>query len=81
VGVYAEGKMMGEPNRDGKWELGATEKYCTTCASLNGKIHPLTWYLDNGYIPQEAGSGTLECGGWNCDCTIVDPKTGEQIIP
>jgi hypothetical protein len=81
VGVYAEGKMMGDPERDGKWELGATEQHCTTCADLNGKTHPLSWYLDNGYIPQEAGSGTLECGGWNCSCIIVDPKTGVQLIP
>jgi len=81
VGVYAQGKMMGDPERDGKWELGATEQHCSTCADLNGKTHPLSWYLDNGYIPQEQGSSTLDCGGWNCDCRIVDPKTGEQLIP
>jgi len=81
VGVYALGKMMGAPERDGKWRLGATEQHCSTCAGLNGQVHPLSWYLENGYIPQERGSSTLECGGWNCDCTIVDPKTGEQLIP
>jgi hypothetical protein len=81
VGVYALGKMMGEPERDGRWELGATEEHCDTCSGLNGKVHPLSWYLKNGYIPQEAGSGTLSCGGWNCDCSIVDPKTGEPLIP
>lgn len=81
VGVYANGKMMGEPERVGQWELGATEQHCGTCSDLNGKKHPLSWYLDNGYIPQEAGSSTLECGGWNCDCRIIDPKTGEQLIP
>ena len=81
VGVYNHGKMMGAPHRKGTWQLGATEKHCGTCASLNGKTHPLSWYIKNGYIPQEAGSSTLECGGWNCDCSIIDPKTGEQLIP
>lgn len=82
VGVYAEGKMMGEPERDGQWVFGATEQHCATCQKLaDDSPHPLSWFLQNGYIPQEQGSGTLECGGWNCDCSIIDPKTGEQIIP
>lgn len=81
VGIYAVGKMMGAPERDGRWEFGATEEHCDTCAELNGRVHPLSWYLDHGYIPQERGSSTLECGGWNCDCRIVDPKTGEQLVP
>ena len=81
VGVYAEGKMMGAPERDGRWELGATEEHCDTCAGLNGKVHPMSWYLQNDYIPQQAGSATLDCGGWRCDCRIVDPKTGERLIP
>jgi len=81
VGVYAQGKMMGEPERDGRWELGATEEHCDTCAMLNGKTHPMSWYIQNDYIPQQAGSATLDCGGWKCDCTIVDPKTGERLVP
>jgi len=82
VGVYAEGKMMGEPNRDGKWEIGATEISCDTCKWLAQQDpQPLSWYLKNGYIPREAGSDKLMCGGWQCDCSIVDPKTGEQLIP
>lgn len=81
TGVYAQAEMMAQPERDGRWELGATEEHCDTCAGLNGKTHPLSWYIDNGYIPQEAGSQTLTCGGWHCDCRIVDPKTGDQLIP
>lgn len=81
VGVYAEGKMQGDPERDGKWVLGATEEHCDTCADLNGQTHPLSWYLDRDYIPRQAGSKTLDCGGWRCDCSIVDPKTGDQLIP
>lgn len=80
TGVYANGKMMGEPERDGKWKYGDTD-HCSTCAGLNGQVHPLSWYLSRGYIPQEAGSSTLECHGYNCQCRIVDPKTGRQLIP
>lgn len=80
IGVYAEGKMQGDPERDGEWEYGDTD-HCDTCADLNGQVHPLSWFLDNGYIPQEAGSPTLDCGGWRCKCKIKDPKTGKQLIP
>lgn len=79
AGVFEYGKMTALKDRPGKWELGETEKHCSTCADLNGQVHPLSWYLDNGYIPRQSGSQTLECGGWNCDCRIVDPKTGEQL--
>lgn len=80
TGVYAMGKMMGEPERDGEWEFGDTD-HCDTCASLNGQVHPLSWYIDGGYIPQEAGNDNLDCKGYNCKCIIKDPKTGEQLIP
>lgn len=87
TGVYAHGKMLGEPERDGQWRLGATLEHCQTdggtmgCEQLNGQVHPLSWYLKRGYIPQEAGSDTLTCHGYHCDCEIVDPKTGERLIP
>jgi len=81
TGVYAQAKMMGDPEQDGTWELGATEEHCDTCAKLNGQTHPLSWFLKNGYIPQEAGSKTLDCGGWRCDCKIKSKKTGKQLIP
>lgn len=81
TGVYAEGKMMGEPERDGTWYLGDTEEHCDTCAGLDGQTHPMSWYIKNDYIPQQNGSKTLDCGGWRCDCTIRDPKSGEVLIP
>lgn len=81
TGVYAQGKMMGQPERDGVWNYGDTVQHCETCASLHGQTHPLSWYIEHDYIPQQAGSATLECGGWKCQCTINDPKTGEQLIP
>ena len=51
-----------------------------TCADLNGQKHPLKWYREEGYIPQEAGSVTLDCGGWKCQCRVLGPD-GEQLLP
>jgi len=79
-GIYNYAKMLAQRNREGRWELGATENHCSTCGSLNGQVHPLTWFVSNGFIPRQAGSRTLECHGYYCDCRIVDPKTGEQLI-
>jgi hypothetical protein len=66
-------------NEPGTWQLGRTEKHCETCAELNGQRHRLKWFLDKGYIPQQPGSETLACGGWNCDCQIVDDD-GERLL-
>lgn len=82
TGVYAMGKMMGTEEQDAIWVVGDTNESCNTCINvLNGHTHPLSWYIDNGYIPQEAGSDMLDCHGYNCKCVIVSAKTGEQLIP
>ncbi len=80
-GVYNYAKLAAAPDRDGQWAEGDTIEKCETCLGLDGQIHPLRWYKDNNYIPQQRGSETLDCGGWRCLCTIRDPKTGEQLIP
>jgi hypothetical protein len=81
IGIYDYAKMAAQPERDGEWREGDTIDKCDTCVGLDGQVHLLRWYLENGYIPQQRGSETLECGGWMCLCTIVDPKTGEQLVP
>lgn len=80
IGVYNYAKMAAKPEQEGEWQFGDTD-HCDTCADLNGQVHPLSWFADNGYIPQQRGSETLDCGGWNCQCAIIDPKTKEQLIP
>jgi len=80
IGIYNYAKMSAKPEQDGEWEFGDTD-HCDTCADLNGQVHPLNWFVDNGYIPQQRGSEALDCGGWNCQCVIRDPKTKEQLIP
>jgi len=80
TGVYAQGKTWGDENIEGEWVFGDTVEHCSTCSDLNGKKHPLKWFRDNGYIPQESGSSTLECGGYQCLCTVID-KDGNQLLP
>ena len=79
-GVYLEGKAYAYRDRPGEWRLGATEQHCDTCQDLNGKTHPLSWYIENNYIPRQAGSQTLDCHGYHCDCGVYDPETGEQLL-
>jgi len=81
IGIYNYAKMEAQKNQNGQWVLGNTEEHCGTCADLDGQIHPVQWFLDHGYIPGQRGSQTLDCGGWHCDCSIINPETGEQLVP
>lgn len=59
---------------DGKtkltWRLGATEKHCTTCGALNGITAFAVEWEALGIRPQNAPNSMLECGGWQCDCSL-----------
>lgn len=66
-------------NKPGTWVYGDTD-HCDTCQKLNGQRHRLRWFTERGFIPQQNGSETLECGGWRCQCTIVDDE-GNQLLP
>jgi hypothetical protein len=62
-----------------RWELGATEEHCDTCLSLaSGAAHTASWYLRRNYIPGQPGAD-LECGGFNCDCMLVDVRADEDF--
>ena len=80
--VYSLG-MMGfasiRKDRLGEWVLGSTREHCATCRTLNGKVHRLSWYVSRNYLPRMPGSG-LECGGYKCQCTVVDPRTGAVLL-
>ena len=53
-----------------KWQLGATEEHCETCAALNGLVaFAYEWELV-GLHPQQPPNENLECGGWKCDCSL-----------
>jgi hypothetical protein len=76
-GFYNEAVLRGKKNQMVTWHLGATEKHCKTCASLDGKSHRISWYIDHDYIPRKNGCN-LDCGGYNCDCTLTD-KDGNEV--
>jgi hypothetical protein len=76
-GFANEARMMGSKNTMLTWHLGATEKHCRDCAKLDGQSHRAKWYIEHGYIPRKAGA-SMECGGWNCGCSLVD-RNGNEI--
>jgi hypothetical protein len=74
------GRAAAQKNKMSVWHLGVTEEHCVTCQRLDGMRRRVKWFLDRGYIPRQNGSDTLSCGGWNCDCEVVDAKTGDRIL-
>jgi hypothetical protein len=62
-----------------KWELGATEEHCNSCASLNGVVAPAKLWEELGVHPKDGPNDKLDCGGWRCDCKC-DP-TDEKATP
>lgn len=62
-----------------KWVMGATEKHCTTCQGLDGIIAYQREWEAAGVRPQSPPNGQLECGGWNCLCSLQ--PTDERKSP
>jgi hypothetical protein len=54
-----------------EWQLGATEQHCETCAALNGIVARASVWNELGMKPQQPPNTALECGGWQCDCSLV----------
>jgi hypothetical protein len=77
--LYSLAKANAQKNMSVTWHFGDTD-HCATCASLDGQRHRLKWFLDKGYIPQENGSDTLDCHGFNCQCTLENDD-GDVIMP
>ena len=53
------------------WNLGPTEQHCGSCAPLDGIVAYATEWELAGVHPQNAPNSALECGGWNCKCTLT----------
>jgi hypothetical protein len=71
--------MSAKGDQMATWRYGETD-HCETCQGLHGKRRRLSWFLDNGYIPREPGSATLDCHGFFCQCGLYDDK-GRQLVP
>jgi hypothetical protein len=52
------------------WHLGATEQHCDTCSRLNGVVAYASDWEERGLHPQGAPNEHLDCGGWQCDCSL-----------
>ena len=76
-GIFNETKLRGAKNQSVTWILGSAEKHCKTCASLDGKRHRISWFIERDYIPRKNGAA-MDCGGYNCDCSLVT-NNGEEI--
>jgi hypothetical protein len=72
------GRASALKNQMVTWKVGDTE-HCETCRELNGTRRRLKWFTSRGYIPREVGSDTLECGGYNCQCQLVN-ASGERVL-
>lgn len=72
------GRASALKNMSVTWRVGDTE-HCDTCRELNGQRHRLKWFTSKGYVPREVGSDTLDCGGYNCQCQLVNGK-GERVL-
>jgi hypothetical protein len=52
------------------WTLGKTEEHCETCAKLNGIVAFGYEWDEARFMPQMPPNKNLDCGGWNCDCSL-----------
>ena len=50
------------------WRLGGTVDHCATCLENNGQTKTLKEWQKQG-LPK---SHELECGGWLCDCGLIE---------
>jgi hypothetical protein len=62
--IYFGGKTRLE------WVEGDTKEKCPTCLALNGIVALAQEWEQSGVRPQSPPNNTLECGGWNCQCTL-----------
>lgn len=60
------------------WILGPTE-HCWTCATLAGTVAKGSDWKASGIRPQNPPNKRLECGGWNCQCSLQ--KTKAPLTP
>jgi hypothetical protein len=79
LSIYNAAKMLLDKKQMLTWHLGATEKHCKDCAKLDGKRHKAGWFIAHNYIPRQPGAA-MECGGYNCDCSLTDANGDEVTL-
>jgi hypothetical protein len=79
--MFNELVARGNKNAMGTWQLGDAEKHCVghgSCTWLDGQRHRMSWFLQKDYIPRKPGAAQV-CGGWHCQCSIVDDQGNELM--
>jgi hypothetical protein len=80
INQYFSAKQQSEAlacaNEKRIWVLGPVEKHCKTCPSLAGQVRRLSFWQNN-VLPRNAPNNKLECGGFNCQCTLE--KTNKPL--
>lgn len=73
------GKLRAMEGEMAYWQLGDTEEHCDDCLR-NSRARPkrVKKWMDSGNLPR---SYDLECGGYNCDCTLRSAKTDRILYP
>lgn len=59
---------MAAKDQNLRWDLGATEKHCSSCLRLAGKVKRGSLWFESGILPQ---SQVLECKGYHCQCALT----------
>lgn len=65
--MYTAGLVSAAGNSMHEWVVGDSE-HCSDCIRLNGQRHRLKDFYRRNLIPK---SDLLECGGFNCACSLV----------
>lgn len=75
-GIYYGGMVAGEANPNLIWNIGATEKHCTDCLKLNGRVYRARTWAKHDTRPR---ADNLECKGFQCDCSLEE--TTQSLTP
>ena len=65
-------KVMAAANKKFEWILGPTEEHCPSCSKLNGFVKRGSFWDSADIRPQNPPNAKLSCGGWNCQCELVE---------
>lgn len=66
----ASGLACGD--RKKKWVMNPIKEHCPSCVKLDGKVKRNSYWMKQGVLPQNPPNPYLECGGWNCGCSLID---------
>jgi hypothetical protein len=75
-GVRSEARAMACADKKLKWVLGEAD-HCSSCLKLSGKIKRGSFWAERNIYPRIHDASYLECGGWKCQCSLV--QTDEPL--